>query len=384
MHRSDVSPSRLGHRRPAPIGVRATIRGFERARLSLDEAEDSLAATAVRLTIPLADGPPRNLDILAISGGAAGGAFGAGVLVGLSRAEARPRFEIVTGVSTGALIAPFAFLGSDWDARLTDAYTGGYAARLWRLTRLAPTLDGGLFRPEALDRLINPFIDDEMLAAVAREHAAGRRLLVATTDLDSERACIWDMGEIASYGGDTALALFREVLAASASLPGLFPPRRFACEAEGLSYEEMHIDGGVVAPLFVMPEALLQWKELGRRLQNSRIYVIANMALEQVPKTTAPNLVSVVGRSFDTMLRSSYRQALSVVTTFCGDHDLSLRVAAIAPSPEGGNMLSFDTAVMRKIFDDAVTRAQQPDFWLTPRPETPSTPSDFLRPAAAD
>ena len=383
MDRPDASPPRPGRRRPAPIGVRATIRGFERARLSVDEAGDALAATAARLTIPLADGPSQDLDILGISGGAAGGAFGAGVLVGLSRAAARPRFQIVTGVSTGALMAPFAFLGSDWDARLTDAYTGGYAARLWRLTRLAPTLDGGLLRPEALDRLINPFIDEDLLAAVAREHAAGRRLLVATTDLDSEKACIWDMGEIASHGGDAALALFREVLAASASLPGLFPPRRFACEAEGRSYEEMHVDGGVAAPLFVMPEALLRWKDLGRRLHNSRIYVIANMALEQIPKTTPPNLVAILGRSFDTMLRSSYRQALSVVTTFCGDHDLSLRVAAIAPTADNGNMLSFDTKVMRKIFDEAVERAQQPGFWLAPRPAAPPTPTDVLRPIAA-
>jgi hypothetical protein len=135
--------------------------------------------------------------------------------------------------------------------------------------------------------------------------------------------------------------------------------------------------------LFVMPEALLRWKDLGRRLQNSRIYVIAKMALEQVPKTTSPNLVAILGRSFDTMLRSSYRQALSVVRIFCGDHNLSLRVAAIRPSPDGGNMLSFDTVVMRKIFDDAVARAQQTDFWLTPRPETPPTPTDVLRPAAA-
>jgi len=103
--------------------VRATIRGFERARLSVDEAGDALAATAARLTIPLADGPSQDLDILGISGGAAGGAFGAGVLVGLSRAAARPRFQIVTGARTAAPMAPFAFLGSDWGARLTDAST---------------------------------------------------------------------------------------------------------------------------------------------------------------------------------------------------------------------------------------------------------------------
>ncbi|WP_293372106.1 patatin-like phospholipase family protein [Phenylobacterium sp.] len=353
---------------------------FERARLSVDEAEDSLVATAARLAIPVLDRPKADFEILAISGGAAGGAFGAGVLVGLTRAGKRPKFAIVTGVSTGALMAPFAFLGSDWDERLTDAYVGGHAARLWSLTRFAPTLDGGLFRPDALDSLINPFVDADLVAAVAREHALGRRLLVATTDLDSEKACIWDMGEIASRGGEPALALFRKVLAASASLPGLFPPRRIECEAEGLTYEEMHVDGGVAAPLFVMPEALLRWKDLGLRLQHSRIYVIANISLEQIPRTTEPNIVAILSRSFDTMLRSSYRQALSVVTTFCADHDLPLSVASIPAVPDSGSMLSFDTTVMRRIFDDAVARAQEPDFWHTPRSPRSPGPSDSLRP----
>jgi hypothetical protein len=309
-------------------------------------------------------GMAKTCNILAISGGAAGGAFGAGVLVGLSRAARRPKFEIVTGVSTGALMAPFAFLGSDWDGRLTEAYTGGHAAGLWSLARLAPTLDGGLLRPEALDALIHPFIDAELVAAVAREHALGRRLLVATTDLDTESACIWDMGEIASRGGERALALFRQVLAASASLPGLFPPRRFATEADGVAYEEMHVDGGVAAPLFVMPEALLRWKQLGARLQGSRIYVIVNMSLEQTPRTTEPNVVSILARSFDAMYRASYRQALSVVSTFCCDHDLEISIAAIPVDPAGGNMLTFDTATMRRIFDAAVERARASDVWV--------------------
>src|SRR5690606_14222233 len=196
---------------------------------------------------PWARGP---LDILALSGGAAGGAFGAGVLVGLSRAGRRPRFAIVTGVSTGALIAPLAFLGPEWDDRLTEGYTGGHAARLLGLRGLAPGVEAGLYRGEALDGLIRPFIDEPLLLAVAEAHAAGRRLFVATTDLDRQAACIWDMGAIAALGaaGDraAALALFRSVLAASASLPGLFPPRLIACQtADGVRYDEMHVDGGL-------------------------------------------------------------------------------------------------------------------------------------------
>lgn len=354
---------RFRRRRPAPIGVEAEVPGFENVRLSVSEAEASLLAAADRLSMPALTGGSEEFNILAISGGAASGAFGAGILVGLSRSGRRPRFAIVTGVSTGALMAPFAFLGSDWDERLTDAYVGGHAARLWGLTQLARALDGGLLRPEALDGLINPFIDAELVAAVAREHALGRRLLVATTDLDTEEACIWDMGEIASRGGDAALALFRQVLAASASLPGIFPPRRVLSEADGVSYEEMHVDGGVSAPLFVLPEALLRWKALGQRLRGSRIYVIVNMSLEQVPQTTEVGIVAILMRSFDAMLRFSYRQALSLVANFCALNVLPLSVASIPASLAGGNMLAFDTSVMREIFDAAVARAEGPDFW---------------------
>jgi hypothetical protein len=349
-------------RRPAPINLRAVIPGFENVRLSVTEAEDSLAAAADRLNLPDGAGD-EGFNILAISGGAASGAFGAGVLVGLTRGGRRPRFAIVTGVSTGALIAPFAFLGPEWDQRLEEAYTGGHAARLWALTQLAPTLDGGLLRPEALDGLINPFIDAELLAAVAREHGLGRRLLVATTDLDSEAACIWDMGEIASRGGEAALALFREVLAASASLPGIFPPRRIASVDAGETYDEMHVDGGVAAPLFVMPEALLRWRALGQRLRGGRVYVIVNMSLGQIPETTDPAIIAILVRSFDTMLRSSYRQALSLVANFCVLNQLPLSIASLPAEASSGSMLTFETAVMRRIFQAAVARAEQPDFW---------------------
>ncbi|CAN5529776.1 patatin-like phospholipase family protein [soil metagenome] len=339
-----------------------------------------MASAADRLAIPQLGGDRAVFNILAISGGAAGGAFGAGSLVGLSRSGMRPKFAIVTGVSTGALMAPFAFLGSAWDDRLTDAYTGGHAERLWSLTRLASTLDGGLFRPEALDGLIDPFVDEDMIVAVAQEHALGRRLLVATTNLDTEQACIWDMGEIASKGGASALALFRKVLAASATLPGLFPPRRFPCQADGADYEEMHVDGGVAAPLFVMPEGLLRWKQLGPRLQGGRIYVIVNMSLDQTPQTIQTHLPAVLGRSFDTMLRFSYRHALGMVTNFCANNDLPLSVAALPIDPLSGSMLTFDTALMRRIFNSAVQIAQEDKLWRTPYPEPPAGWSPPWRP----
>ncbi|MFN3523886.1 MAG: patatin-like phospholipase family protein [Phenylobacterium sp.] len=356
-------------RLPAPpAGVRAEIAGFEGVRLTIDEAEGSLVAAADRLALPAPGAEAEAFDILAISGGAAGGAFGAGVLVGLTKARARPKFAIVTGVSTGALLAPFAFLGPEWDERLTHAYTGGYAAGALSLTRLAPAFGGGMFNAAALESLIDPFIDAALMEAVAREHALGRRLLVSTTDLDRQKTCMWDMGEIASRGGPQAAALFRDILVASASMPGIFPPRRFTCQADGVVYEEMHVDGGVAAPLFIMPEPLLRWHELGQRLAGGRIYVIVNTVLEQAPHTTHANLASILIRSFETMLRFSYRNALGAAATFCAAHGLPLSATAIEDDPANGSMLNFDTDAMRRIFDAAVERAQRPDLWSTPAP----------------
>ena len=367
-------------RRPPPGLAVASPSGFEGVRLTFEQAEASIEAAADRLSIPRSSGDGHDFDILAISGGAAGGAFGAGVLIGLSRVGRRPRFKLVTGVSTGALIAPFAFLGPQWDHRLRDAYTGGYAQAALGIKGLSLTLDGGLFQPAALERLVYPFIDDELVAAVAVEHRLGRRLLVATTDLDRQQPCIWDMGAIALRGGPQATMMFREVLIASASLPGLFPPRRFEVEAGGRLYEELHVDGGVSAPLFVMPEGLLSWRKLGRRMQRGRIYVIVNTVLDPAPQSTPISLPHILMRSFDTMLRVSYRQALSVVVTFSLANNLPLSVASIAEMPEAteaGGMLTFETSAMQRTFDVAVEAAQAHDFWRTPVARTEPW-TDFL------
>jgi hypothetical protein len=356
-------------RRFGPEGWVAQPKGFHGVRLTDAEAGSALGLAADRLAIPRSGWLGEDFNILAISGGAAGGAFGAGALVGLGQTGRRPEFALVTGVSTGALIAPFAFLGSAWDDRLTDAYTGGHAAERFGMASISPLLDGALFRPEALERLVQPFVDAELLSAVAEQHRRGRRLLVATTDLDTQRPAIWDMGEVASRGGDAAVTMFREILVASASLPGLFRPRLIACEADGDEFDELHVDGGVSAPLFLMPDALLRWRSLGRRLRRGKVYVIINTVIDPSPRTTAPHLPAVLIRSFDTMLRVSYRQALNVAATFCAAHNIPLNIAAIPDSPaatENGAMLSFDTPSMRATFEAGRAAALEGRLWRVP------------------
>ncbi|EJL34261.1 putative esterase of the alpha-beta hydrolase superfamily [Caulobacter sp. AP07] len=370
--RDRATQAQRGKRLTAPpVEIPAEAVGFPGVRLSVDEADAALRQVADRLA------PTRSLlgrdgfNILALSGGAAGGAFGAGALIGLTRAGSRPDFAIVTGVSTGALIAPLAFLGSDWDDRLADAYVGGHAAELLSLRRLGPALGPSLFRGESLDGLVGPFVDAAMIEAVAHEHAKGRRLLIATTNLDSQKATIWDMGAIATQGGEAAVKLFRDVLVASATLPGLFPPKLFDVEipdGEGgmVRHQEMHVDGGVSAPLFLMPDALLRWRDLGQRLRRGRVYVIVNTVLDASPRTTPTGVTSIMGRSFETMLRFSYRQALSLAAGFCARHNLPLCVASIPTSFDGFSMMKFETASMRRTFDDAVDLAMAGQLWTTP------------------
>jgi hypothetical protein len=197
--------------------------------------------------------PPRH--VLALSGGGLYGAYSVGVLDGWTRTGTRPEFDVVTGVSTGALIAPFAFLGPEYDARAMALYTGVRNGDIFRLRSLytLPFRDA-LASSGPLRRLIGEQIDECMMAEIARAHRAGRRLYVATTDLRTKRAAIWDMGAIACMPCPEGCALFRDVLLASASVPGVFPPVPFDTGAgRGPLKVDLHVDGGATAPLFVPP-----------------------------------------------------------------------------------------------------------------------------------
>jgi hypothetical protein len=306
---------------------------------------------------------PDKLNILALSGGGAGGAFGAGALVGLTRAGKRPRFQITTGVSTGALIAPFAFLGPDWDDRLEDAFTGGHSADLLSVRGFTAGLGSGLYRGDPLAALVGRFMGPDLIEAVAREHEGGRRLFVATTNLDTQSPIIWDMGAIAARGGPDAMKLFVDVLIASASLPGLFPPRMIEVEADGQRYEEMHLDGGICAPLFIAPEGLVLNPAIRRAVKGGQVYAIINTTLGSSNRMTPLGTVQIAVRSFETMLRFSYRSAVTSTAAFCHRHALGFSTAAIPNDYGGANMLKFDKATMREIFERAARQAEAGELW---------------------
>ncbi|EJL34556.1 putative esterase of the alpha-beta hydrolase superfamily [Caulobacter sp. AP07] len=271
----------------------------------------------------------KSFDVLALSGGGSNGAYGAGVLVGWSKRGERPEFDIVTGVSTGALAAPFAFLGSTWDERLTEASTGPAAGRVLKSRGLGVLFHPSFYSNAALHSLVDTYVTDDMLQAIVAEHKRGRRLLIATTNLDTEETVIWDMGAIASRGGEESRELFKNVMVASASIPGVFPPTLIEIGGEGRHLSEMHVDGGVTIPFFVAPESLLLWTADKGSARPGRMFVIVNGKVGGAFGFTKGGAVSIVGRSWDTMSKALMRTHLAASSAFARRNGGQLFYSAI-------------------------------------------------------
>jgi predicted patatin/cPLA2 family phospholipase len=253
-------------------------------------------------------GMDRNVTILALSGGADNGAFGAGLLNAWSEMGTRPEFTVVTGVSTGALSAAFAFLGPDHDDDLRHMYGGFPQKSLFRLRSWLSILPQASVADSApLANVIAQYVDEKLLAEVAREHRRGRRLMVQTSHLDAQRAVIWDLGAIAASGAPNALDVFRKALLASASVPIAFPPVLFEVEVDGQIYDEMHVDGGVVS----QSTALTSWQVEARNLADQRglspavsIYVVRNGRIAPESEAVEYGLLGIAGRSVATLIKS--------------------------------------------------------------------------------
>jgi hypothetical protein len=240
---------------------------------------------------------------LAVSGGGDNGAFGAGLLNGWSETGTRPEFRMVTGVSTGALIAPFAFLGPQYDPVLREVYTTLTPDRIFRARGLSAALfNDAMADTSPLADVIAKYADEKMFAAIAREYNEGRLLLIGTTDLDAQRPVIWNIGALAASGKPEALKLFHQILRASAAIPGLFQPVMIDVELDGKKFQEMHVDGGTMAQLFLYPPTL----EAGRLLKRKRVaYIIRNARLDPDYAKAERRTISIAGRAINTMLAAS-------------------------------------------------------------------------------
>lgn len=321
--------------------------------------------------------PPRTTHaILALSGGGANGAYGAGVIVGWSQSGDRPIFDVVTGVSTGALAAPFAFLGPAWDAELERVYTDGGTRRLMGLGSIAPFIAPSLFSSRKLRDLIDRHITPQMLKQIAAEHAKGRRLLVVTTNLDAAQTVIWDMGVVASIGDDRGLILFRHILLASASLPGLFPPVLIpGVTPGGEMVEEMHVDGGVNLPFLGAPEALSPLTAASPAGASRALFVIVNGQISARYAATRGSLVGILARSFDSWSNATLRAALAENAAYANSVGISVFITTI-PASVSASSMSFETGGMQSLFELGRARAATGVVWshINDAGESPVSP----------
>ena len=258
---------------------------------------------------------------LALSGGGDDGAFGAGVLCGWTAHGDRPQFKLVTGISTGALIAPFAFLGSSYDDTLRHLYTGITSEDIFRMKSLLTVLwRDSVADTTPLAKKLEQYVDEAMLAEVAAEHNKGRRLIIGTTQLDAQRLVLWNMGAIAASGDPEAVKLFRKIMLTSASIPGAFPPQYMKVEAGGNWYEEMHVDGGTTAEVVLYENALKPLTEiLGAESElhgrQRFLYIIRNSTQRA---TTTDHYLQSLGESVrDAMglLEGVFTESTTPVTT---------------------------------------------------------------------
>ncbi len=345
----------------------AEVPGFSDVRVASDDPTLT-AKLEADLTQNRIAHPAKNLAILALSGGGADGAFGAGVLTGWTARGDRPDFQVVTGVSTGALIAPFAFLGPVYDPQLREAYTSGIATRSMRKRGLGALFTPGVYSSKSFSGLVNHFVDIALIEAIAAKHdSEGGRLFVATTNLDSQSGVIWDIGAIASQGvaqdkasgsedGRTrARDLIREILAASASVPGAFSPVMIQSVVSENStttpINEMHVDGSVTLPFFVLPESMLNWKVPDALKSNGRIYVLVNGNINPHFAVTKFAALDVAARSLDTLTRAQARATLIGIRGFAARNGLTVSVADIPDDFTGGGMMAFDKTSMQTVFD---------------------------------
>jgi hypothetical protein len=369
---------------PSQLVAEASIPGLAHARFWGDEVPANVLAFAqahmpnakvMASKLSGARGRPL-VEYLAISGGAGDGAFAAGLLAGWSRKGDRPQFEVVTGVSAGALTAPFAYLGPDYDGRLQQIWTKYETDDL-----ATPQVLAGLFGADAfadssgLADLIAKYVDRKLLDRIAEEYHKGRVLLVGTTNLDAQRPVIWNMGEIASNQHPYALELFRQVILASASVPGAFPPVHIKVRAGDRVLEEMHVDGGPTRQVFVAPAqlSLKTFDRLYPRPPLRRIYIVKNGKLTPEYEAVPSNTLAISARSVFTLTKSQSIGDINRIYAMAQRDGAEFRLASIPPSFNIPSTQIFDPYYMKALFQEGYKLGREGDPWTSTPPEAGAT-----------
>lgn len=334
--------------------------------------------------------PPASF--LAISGGGENGAFGAGLLVGWTAAGTRPAFKAVTGISTGALTAPFAFLGPAYDAQLREVYTTLSAKDVLQPRGyLAAILYDALSDNTPLRKTIARYVNRAMLDAIAAEHAKGRLLLIGTTNLDARQPIIWNVGKLAASGHPKALELLRDIMVASAAIPGAFPPVMIDVQLDGKSYQEMHVDGGATAQVFVYPPSLdiSRYAREAGIVRERRLYVLRNARLDPDWAQVERRTLSIAGRAITSLIQTQGAGDLYRIYLAAERDGIDFNLAYIPETFKTPLNEPFETKYMRELFELGYTLAAKgypwakaPPGFTVPAVEPPLPPQHDMQPVA--
>ncbi len=339
---------------------------------------DNAREHSALLKAGLSADPMPPVYFLAISGGGDNGAFAAGVLAGWTASGTRPDFKVVTGISAGALIAPFAFLGPAYDEVIRKVATSLRPGDLFRArNRLRGLLSDGMASSAPLRQLVAHYVTPALLADIAREHAKGRALQIATTDLDAGRQVTWDMGAIAERGTPESLELFRNIMIASMSIPGAVSPVMIDVDVGSKHYQEMHVDGGVITQLFAYPSHTLAELEKATGAPLNRpvhLFVIRNGRLDPEWSATSRRTISIGGRAISALIQAEgVGDVYRVYRTAHQDHvDFNLAYIGRDFPPTKHEM--FDNSYMRSLFDYGYQATIHGSVWQkTPPDESEAT-----------
>jgi hypothetical protein len=313
----------------------------------------------------------REHNYLVISGGGANGAYGAGVLKAWTELGTRPEFTIVTGISTGALTAPFAFLGSEYDAKLEELYTTLDTTQLINTRGFFAILGAdSVVDTTPLSSVLEEVVDEEMIAALAREHEKGRILTVGTTNMDAGRPVVWNLTRVAASGHPEASKLIREVLLASASIPGAFPPVYIEVEAsDGQKYDEMHGDGGVTSQMYFYP-AGVDWNQVEELLGVKgapTIHLMRNAYIHPQYEVIDPRLLPIAGRTINSLIRTQGIGDFFRIWTLAKRDGLELEVTWIPDNVHTELGVepteAFDPKYMKALFEFGYRQTLNGETW---------------------
>ncbi len=326
----------------------------------------------------IAAGRPLRETALLLSGGGPDGAFGAGVLNGWTARGDRPKFSAVTGISTGAIIALFAFLGPEYDDTLRQIYTTYTSNQLLRRTIFAGLTGGSALTDASGYRaLIEKYVDDAVVAKIADGAREGRVLLIGTTNIDAARPVIWNISGIALSGHPNARRLIHDVIQASSAIPAAFPPVIVpVVTRDGRIYDEMHVDGGATQQvMYFSPSVPMRRVDalLGAQIDREA-YVVINNKLRKPYEPVRPRLLAIAGRAASSLLGGSGTGDLYRILAIAQRDDIDLNIMSIPPTFDKQATEAFDPVYMQALFDLGYEYGLAGDRWSAAPPDFASYP----------